>query len=66
MGCSKPQFVTCPMANRTAPQLNCWGCQFHTIESTGTDAVYYPSVAKHITEFTSDELLAEIKRRAGT
>jgi len=64
MGCSKPQFTSCPMNNRTAPQLNCWGCQYHTIESNGS-AMYYPSVAKHIREFTTDELLAEIKRRMG-
>ena len=68
MGCSKPQWVPCPQGDSTAP--NCTGCQYHTIETNGS--AWYPSyqylssVAKHIHEFTTDELLAELKRRCGT
>jgi len=66
MGCSKPRYVQCPKASLTDPDPMCFGCQYHTIESNGTGMYYYPSVAKHISEFTADELLAEIKRRMGT
>ena len=65
MGCSKPQTIPCPKAGPFT-LVSCFGCQFHVIESNGTGSLYMPSIAKHIHEFTTDELLAEIRRRCGT
>jgi hypothetical protein len=67
MGCSKPQMMACPRADPLTPTF-CFGCTYHILESSGTGpgSMYYPSMAKHINEFTTDELLAEIKRRMGT
>lgn len=61
MGCSKPSFSPCPKGYGTS-YLGCFGCMYHIPDY----AVYMPSAAKRINEFTTDELLAEIKRRVGT
>jgi hypothetical protein len=50
---------------------NCLRCGYYFYDTGGyaggtSTIILYPSVAKHINEFTADELLAEIKRRMGT
>jgi hypothetical protein len=64
MGCSKPDYVGCPRGSLTDPTPTCIGCMYHIIESTGTEIIYYPNpMAKTIDQFTTDELLAEIRKR---
>ena len=62
MGCTKPEYLPCPKANPFAT-VSCFGCQYHMIESNGTGIIYYSGMAKTIDQFTTDELLAEIRRR---
>jgi len=66
MGCSKPNYMGCPRASITDPYQMCFGCRYHTFECDGTTMYYCTPVAKCINEFTTDELLVEIKRRMGT
>jgi len=63
MGCSRPFYANCPKEGNSAPQMGCFGCIYHTSDDF---PAYTTSVAKHIHEFTTDELLAEIRRRLGT
>ena len=60
MGCSKPAAVPCPYYPiAECPQY----CQYYLKEPV---YFYDCSMPRLITQFTNDELLAEIKRRLGT
>lgn len=64
MGCSKPDHIPCPRAGTTAPF--CIACRYHYLtirDENCTSMSYFSPVAKTIDQFTTDELLAEIRRR---
>jgi len=64
MGCSKPDWVPCPQTGATSP--NCLGCGYHFYDTVGYTATTPCALPKYIHQFTTDELLAEIRRRCGT
>lgn len=64
MGCTYANGIQCPYTGCIG-----WPCPYYlkyTSAPTVPDISYMPSMAKHIHEFTTDELLAEIRRRCGT
>lgn len=63
MGCSKPLWEPCPQSTCTSL---CPYWAYPGLSSGGSATSYNSGVAKRITEFTTDELLAEIRRRCGT
>jgi hypothetical protein len=68
MGCSKPDNIPCPQAGSPSPLCIACGYYYIHIDDGCTASISWniPKVAKFIDQFTTDELLAEIKRRMGT
>ena len=60
MGCSRPMHVPCPQGGLETS--SCFGCYYHIYNSSGAGYVIV-SAAKTVDQFTTEELLAEIRRR---
>lgn len=58
MGCSKPYLQPCPSHSG----YGCQGCEYFTY-TLGDSISYMPQMAKFISQFTNEELIAELQRR---
>jgi hypothetical protein len=64
MGCSKPPPVRCPQNTCGLSVPNCGpGCSYFFWDTVTGGIIYTASPSKTIDQFTTDELLAEIRRR---
>lgn len=63
MGCTKPYLMPCPKNPCGISLTPCGpGCAYFFYES-GTDTSFVQTMPRTIDQFTTDELLAEIRRR---
>jgi len=64
MGCSKPPIMPCPKNPSGLSFVSCGtDCRYFFWDTVSGSAIYTTGLSKTIDQFTTDELLAEIRRR---